>query len=342
MQKTSIRFLNSRAAWALLAGAALACSAFVSSADIAVKDGQKIAFMGDSITAGGWDSPSGYVRLVIAGLGANGIKATPVPAGIGGHKSNQMLERLKRDALDKKPDWMTLSCGVNDVWHGAKGIPLDQYKINMTAIIDQCQTAGVKVMILTATVIGEELDNDNNKKLVPYNEFLRDLAKEKKCLLADLNAMFQDVLKASAKPGRMLTADGVHMNPVGDQLMARGILASFGLDDAQLKKAREVWLDIPGGASFKASFDAGKGKSLKASVKITLRQREALQARTAAGDKSIDEQLKAAYAADVKALLKPAGEYESAAAIFEAGKDKEVQAALQEKFSRRVEEMLKQ
>ena len=122
----------------------------------------------------------------MAGLKANGIEATAVPAGISGHKSDQMLERLQRDALDKKPDWMTLSCGVNDVWHGAKGIPLDQYKTNITAIVNQCQAQGVKVMILTATVIGEDLDNENNRKLIPYNEFLRQLAKKKKCKLTRL------------------------------------------------------------------------------------------------------------------------------------------------------------
>jgi lysophospholipase L1-like esterase len=341
MQKTFYCFLNRRAALSLLAGFTLAVSLSSAPAEIAVKGGQKVAFMGDSITAGGWGSPGGYVRLVIAGLEANGVKAAPVPVGISGHKSNQMLERLKRDVLDKKPDWMTLSCGVNDVWHGANGVPLDKYKANITAIIDQCQAAGVKVMILTATVIGEELENDNNKKLAPYNEFLRGLASEKKCLLADLNGMFQEVIKASAKPGRVLTSDGVHMNPTGDQLMAKGILQAFGLDDAQMKKSREAWLDIPGSASAKASFDAGKGKSLKASYKLTLRQREQLQALAVKESQSLDEQLKAAYAADVKALLKPAGEYESAAAIFEAGKDKEVQTALQEKFNRRIEEMLK-
>jgi lysophospholipase L1-like esterase len=163
----------------------------------AVKSGEKIAFMGDSITAAGWSNPRGYVRLVMAGLKANGVEAIAIPAGISGHKSDQMLERLQRDVLDKKPDWMTLSCGVNDVWHGAKGIPLDQYKTNITAIVDRCQNNGVKVMILTATVIGEELDNDNNKKLAPYNAFLRDLAKKKKCKLADLNEAFQKAIKAN-------------------------------------------------------------------------------------------------------------------------------------------------
>ena len=78
---------------------------------ILVKSGDKVAFLGDSITAQGWSSPVGYVRLVIAGLEANGVKAVPIPAGIGGHKSNQMLARLQKDVLDKQPQWMTLSCG---------------------------------------------------------------------------------------------------------------------------------------------------------------------------------------------------------------------------------------
>src|SRR5258707_6468711 len=104
----------------------------------------------------------------MAGLAANGFEATPIPAGISGHKSNQMLERLDRDVISKKPNWMTLSCGVNDVWHGANGVPLAEYKKNITQIVDKAQAAGTKVMILTATVIGEDLKNDNNKKLADY------------------------------------------------------------------------------------------------------------------------------------------------------------------------------
>ena len=78
-------------------------------AEIKVKSGDKIAFLGDSITQGGWSNPAGYVRLVIAGLEANGVHAEPVPAGISGHKSDQMLARLEKDVLSKKPQWMTLS-----------------------------------------------------------------------------------------------------------------------------------------------------------------------------------------------------------------------------------------
>ena len=57
--------------------------------------------------------------------------------------------------------------------------------------------------------------------------------------------MFQVALKASDKPGRVLTSDGVHMNPTGDRLMAKGILAAFGLTTEQLKKAEEGWPETP-------------------------------------------------------------------------------------------------
>ncbi len=211
----------------------------------AVKTGESIAFLGDSITAQGAASPAGYVRLVISGLDANGIKATAIPAGVGGHKSNNMLARLKTDVLDKKPTWMTLSCGVNDVWHGAKGVPLEAYKKNITAIVDQAQAAGIKVVVLTSTLITEDPEGAFNKTAVEYNEFLRALAKEKKCLLADLNADMRAALAAAPadpkKRGKVLTADGVHMNAQGNQMMAVGILRSFGLDAGQIDKAKKAW-----------------------------------------------------------------------------------------------------
>ena len=210
---------------------------------IAVANGQKIAFMGDSITAGG-RRPGGYCQLVLAALKDQGIEATPVFAGISGHKSNQMLARLEKDVLRHKPDWMTLSCGVNDVWHGARGVDLPSYKKNITAIVDQAQAAGVKVMLLTSTMIRENQANPQNQKLVGYNNFLKTLAKEKNCLLADLNGDMQAALKkfpSDAPKGKQLTRDGVHMNKAGNIMMARGVAKAFGLTDEQLDESAKNW-----------------------------------------------------------------------------------------------------
>jgi len=226
----------------LLTAIAVLALPVLASAGIEVKSGEKIAFLGDSITQGGWGSAKGYVKLTVAGLKANGIEVDVVPAGISGHKSNQMLERLERDVLSKKPQWMTLSCGVNDVWHGVKGVPLEDYKKNIREIVDKCAAANVKVVILTATVIKEQLDGPENQKLAAYNDFLRDLAKEKKLPVADLNAMFQERIKAANTPDKkVLTSDGVHMNGTGNEVMAEGVLRAFGVNNAGIAKAKEAW-----------------------------------------------------------------------------------------------------
>jgi len=209
---------------------------------ILIADGQTLAFLGDSITQQGWENATGYVKEVVAGLAANGITVTPIPAGKSGNKSNDMLARLDNDVLSKKPNWMTLSCGVNDVWHGANGVPLDKYKENITSILDRAKAAGVKVMILTATVIYEDLANSENQKLNDYNTFLRAIAKERGLPLADLNADIQAAITEANKPGtNQMTGDGVHMNPAGNKVMARGVLRAFGLGKPMLAKAEDAW-----------------------------------------------------------------------------------------------------
>lgn len=260
-----------------------------------VRSGQTVAFLGDSITQQGAASSGGYVRLVASGLAANGIEITVVPAGISGHKSDQMLARLEKDVLSKKPDWMTLSCGVNDVWHQSRGagILLEDYKKNITAILDKCKAAGVKVMILTATQINLPVDNPLNTKLVDYNAFLRDIAKERDLPLADLNAAMaaeQDALKASGIK-RSLTTDGVHMNLYGNLMMARGVLKTFGLDAAQQAKTEAAWRQIP---------DAYQ---TTVKVSLSIAEMERLEKAAAAQNKSAQDLLNTQASAAVKAAI---------------------------------------
>jgi lysophospholipase L1-like esterase len=277
--------------------AAAAFSSHWANAEILVKSGEKIAFLGDSITQEGWGKPSGYVRLVMEGLKANGVEAEAIPAGISGHKSNQMLARLEKDVLSKKPQWMTLSCGVNDAWHGPNGVPLDEtmaangtfnatvsergtYRKNMTDIIDRAIAAGVRPVILTATVIKEELDGELNKKVAPYNDFLRSLAKERNLPLADLNAMCHESIKAANKPGtNVLTYDGVHMGPEGNQLMAVGVLQAFGLNTEEIGKAKAAWEPL---------LAAGKIDDEKRAEARRIRQAKAAEEK-AAKDKAAKE-----------------------------------------------------
>jgi lysophospholipase L1-like esterase len=215
--------------------------------NIVIKNGQKIAFLGDSVTAFG-AGPSGYAQQVIRGLKANGINAALIGAGIGGNDSTQMLEREDADVIAFHPDWMTVSCGINDIWHH---ISLDQYKENLTKIVEKAQEANIKVIILTPTMIDENQASDMNQEMVPYVAFLHQLARDRKCLIADLNADMQAaVLAAGGGPknkrgGKVITMDGCHPNALGHQVMALGVLKTMGLNAAQLQKAKNSWLDLP-------------------------------------------------------------------------------------------------
>ncbi len=249
----------------------LAMLGFVASA-ATIKSGESVAFLGDSITAQGWGLKSGYVRMCEAAFKANGLDIAIVPAGKSGHRSNDMLARLEKDVLSKKPTYMTLSCGVNDVWHGKNGVTLPDYKKNITAIVDKAQAAGIQVIILTATLIGEDVKNAGNVKLGTYNDFLRALAKEKGCSLVDLGAEAQRMVtefRSKVKPGaygRMptfITVDGVHMNFLGNQMMATKILTdAFGFTSSELAKSTKVFegLEIAYMFGIRPSGNTGKIK----------------------------------------------------------------------------------
>ena len=84
-----------------------------------IESGQTLVCLGDSIT----QAEPGYVSLMSALIAAKypdrGIQI--VNAGIGGHKAPDMRARLERDVLAHRPQWVTISVGINDVWHGMDG-----------------------------------------------------------------------------------------------------------------------------------------------------------------------------------------------------------------------------
>jgi lysophospholipase L1-like esterase len=228
-------------------------SAQTPATNLLVKDGQTVAFLGDSITGLGWMLPGGFLHLVTDGLAADGVKITPICAGVAGNRSPDMLARVDGDVIAKKPDWMLLSCGVNDVW--SKTIALDTFKKDITAIVDKAQAVGIKVMILTPTPINET-STEFNPHLADYVAFMKELAKDRNLPCADVNAAWTDYLTANPDPKNhtILTVDGVHPNPDGYQLFAKTILAAFGATPDQIATADKAWRAAPLGASVSSVF----------------------------------------------------------------------------------------
>ena len=145
---------------------------------------------------------------------------------------------------------MTLSCGVNDVMMQKKGhgVDLDTDKKNVTGMVDECLAKNVKVILLTATPLGEDLTNEMNAQLATYNDFLRSYAKEKNLPVAEVNGAYQDFLKTNPAPdaaetaGKRLLVDGIHPNKVGQSLMAKAVLAAMGVPSSDFPKIEKAWL----------------------------------------------------------------------------------------------------
>ena len=121
----------------------------------ALEPGQRIVAIGDSITEAG-----GYLRMADAFLATHypelGIPPI-VNAGIGGQMAGDLVMRFQRDVVDSRHAVVTISIGVNDVWHwlGATHDEkiLTAYKEDVRRMVDMAQRAGIKVILLAPTVI---------------------------------------------------------------------------------------------------------------------------------------------------------------------------------------------
>jgi lysophospholipase L1-like esterase len=210
--------------------------------------------MGDSITQGG-EGPAGYVGLLRTTLKtlypSQNIEV--INAGISGHKATDMAARFQRDVIDKKPDLVTISVGVNDVWHAYRdfanrvdhpkgdtgnGVPLSLYREKVIAMVDMTTAAGAKAVLLAPTLIYENLQSVENKRLMDYIAEMKQIAKEKNCLFIDLNQPFRVIIaeyqRYAGKGHNLLTTDGVHMNDSGNRVMAYTILRGLGIRDPKL------------------------------------------------------------------------------------------------------------
>ncbi len=124
-----------------------------------LKAGDRIVTLGDSITqAGGYQA---LMQKVLARFYPD-LGVEIVNAGIGGHKAPDMAARLQKDVIDKKPTIVTVSCGVNDVWHGfydpPRGVDLETYTRLMTQMVQQLKAnTSAAIYLLTPTDHSREL-----------------------------------------------------------------------------------------------------------------------------------------------------------------------------------------
>ena len=220
---------------AALAGLLLAAGSRAAEGDaIPLKKGERIVFLGDSITQGG-GGPKGYVTLVKKALAERhpDLNIEVINAGISGNKVPDLQKRLDRDVLSKKPTLVVIYIGINDVWHGendpTRGTSVSKFQDGLKDVISRIKESGARVVLCTPSVIGEKTGGANklDTKLDQYSDVSRRVAKEMKVPLCDLRTAFVGHLKANNPDNKergVLTGDRVHLNEAGNRLVAEEIL----------------------------------------------------------------------------------------------------------------------
>src|SRR5260221_1527589 len=109
------------------------------------EDAPRIVALGDSLTSGrGIGKTDAYPAVLQKRLLDDGYNYYVVNSGVSGDTTGRALWRY-RDALDGDVKVLIVALGAND---GLRGVPVEQLKSNLSAIIEEAQRRGIAVVLI--------------------------------------------------------------------------------------------------------------------------------------------------------------------------------------------------
>ena len=196
----------------------------------ALKDGDTVAMLGDSITA--QHLHSNYVEAY-ALTRYPGWQLRFRNAGVGGDTVPKGLARLDYDVLAWKPTIVTIELGMNDSGPGLNSV--GPYLDQMKTLIGRIRAAGAQPVFITASPVNDGTSSANltgrDATLDKMATEIVKLAQAEKLPVTDqFHAVFDlwGANKAKAD-GVNLQGDGVHPGPPGQLTMAWACLKGLGL-----------------------------------------------------------------------------------------------------------------
>lgn len=198
----------------------------------------RVVFIGDSITESGrfFDEEglgTGYVRLIrdLCAARHPHLDFEWLNRGVSGDTICHLESRWKRDAIETRPDWLSISIGINDVWNQLDGreprITAETYEDTYRKLLDR--VAGVKLILMEPSLLGEDPASQGNRMLRPYVDCVQRLAREYGAILVPIHAACLNYLQHRRSPA--LTVDGVHLAGPGNALFAAEWLRAVNLWD---------------------------------------------------------------------------------------------------------------
>ena len=203
------------------------------------KEFRRMVTLGESTTAGGWSSSpercwaprlealisdvqSRPVELFNAGIGANLISTRSASYEHSGKPA--ALARLDKHVIERKPDLLIVSYGLNDA---RAGTPIDLFAGEMVSLIDRVRKKIKPLIVLLGpyfmTDFRRGAPNWSNATLDDFHAFedlISGIAGSKDCL-------FVGLLEAYGGAPWLIHFDGVHANDLGHMVVATEIFQTL-------------------------------------------------------------------------------------------------------------------
>lgn len=209
--------------------------------------GQKLLFIGDSITDCERNRPAGeglfgslgkgYVGYVDALLQAVypelGIRV--INMGSSGHTVRDLKGRWQEDVIDRKPDWLVIMIGTNDVWrqYDSPFIPdghvyKEEYEQTLQELVAQTKPLTENIILMTPFYIESNEKDAMRATMDEYGTIVKLTAERNACLFVDTQAAFNKVLEQLY--AATLAWDRVHPTAAGHMVLARAFLKEIGFE----------------------------------------------------------------------------------------------------------------
>lgn len=200
-----------------------------------------IVFQGDSITDAGRNRENdnergiGYPTLVAAELGFKYPgEYVFINEGVSGNRIVDLYARIKRDIIHRRPDYLTILIGINDVWHEINernGVDNAKFFRVYCNLIEEIKAVlpDIKIIILEPFVLKASATEKN------WNVFRRETemrAESAKAVAEKFGLGFIplqdkfDEAATKASPSYWLS-DGVHPTAMGHELIAREVVSAL-------------------------------------------------------------------------------------------------------------------
>ncbi len=210
-----------------------------------VQAGQKVVFIGDSITDAGRAQPvgeglfdplgRGFVNFIEALMGSTypqlGVRIVNV--GTSGNTVRDLKARWQRDVFDLNPDWVSVMIGTNDVWRQfdlprqkQQHVLPEEYEATLDELARQTRPRVKGLVLATPFYVEPNRQDAMRARMDEYSSIVRRLAQKHEAVFVDTQAGF-DAAMSYYYPAT-LAWDRVHPNQTGHMIIARAWLRTMG------------------------------------------------------------------------------------------------------------------